>query len=344
MLWEAVKADHIGGRDEQQDRVIVLAARDGSERLLVLADGMGGHKGGALAAQAVIDAARHEWHKHLVTKLAPAELLKRICLRAHDRVNEAGAETGLDPHSTCVLFHSGTEDAHWAHVGDSRLYVFRDGTLRERSRDHSVVQMLVDMGKIEDSEMADHPDQNRLTQSLGGTQAPAPDFGKARIESGDGFLLCSDGLWESIEVDEMAEALAAPSLGRAAKELVGRAARIGGAEGDNISVALARPGAVGARRGRRRWVLLLAVLGLAAVAGWAARTGRLDGLMAPPAGTTTRIEIAPGTAGDKPAPTPAPKSQAPKGGAPEGGSEEGGTLEKLPLPEKKPTPRTPKSE
>jgi serine/threonine protein phosphatase PrpC len=240
MIWQAAKADAIGGRKEQQDRVELFEARDGSERLLVLADGMGGHSGGALAAEAVVETARAIWRKHILEPKAAEELLGELIQKAHQRINAEGEKRDLSPRSTAVLLHITDHHAHWAHVGDSRLYRFRNAELVGRSLDHSVVQMLVDMGKVDEEEMATHPDQNRLTQSLGGGADPEPDLDHAEVAAGDGFVLCSDGLWERITPEEMIEALAADALSVEAKRLAKLAAERGGADGDNVTIAMAR--------------------------------------------------------------------------------------------------------
>jgi len=239
MAWDVAKADAIGGREEQQDRVDILSG-PGGRHLLVLADGLGGHKGGAQAAQAVIDAARALWSGQQRSPQPPADFLRAVCAEAHRRINALAPTGNEQPHSTCVLLHLDEREAHWAHVGDSRLYHFRDHALVERSHDHSVVQMLVDLGRIGEADMATHPDQNRLTQSLGGSKAPEPGLGSAPVAPGDGYLLCSDGLWESASTDDMAVALAGGALGTAVRRLVARAADKGGPAGDNVTVAAAR--------------------------------------------------------------------------------------------------------
>jgi len=250
MIWQAAKADAIGGRKEQQDRVELFESRDGSERLLAVADGMGGHSGGAIAAEAVIETARTLWRKHILQPLAPETLLRELIQLAHTRINAEGAKKDLSPRSTAVFLHITDHQANWAHVGDSRLYRFRGSDMVGRTLDHSVVQMLVDMGKVDETEMATHPDQNRLTQSLGGDTDPEPDLESAQIEIGDGFVLCSDGLWEQITTDEMLEALGEEALSVEAKRLVKLAAERGGPEGDNVTIALARAGEV--KQGKRR--------------------------------------------------------------------------------------------
>lgn len=240
MRWEAVKAANIGGREKQQDRVGLFEARDGSARLLVLADGMGGHQGGELASKAVIDAASGCW-QHYLTHHGPAEdFLRSVVQAAHDEINHVGEQRGIAPRSTVVALLAAGEHATWAHIGDSRIYRFRESTFLGRSHDHSVVQMLVDIGKVKETEMATHPDQNRLTRSLGGDRTPEPEIEAMSVEPGDGFLLCSDGLWEQVSEDEMAKALMSDDLTRAAKHLVGSAAKRGGTASDNVAMVLAR--------------------------------------------------------------------------------------------------------
>lgn len=241
MYWETAHAQDVGGREEQQDRVAAFEGRNGREFLLVVADGAGGHTGGALAAQDVIDAAAARWRGHRRTSGEPRSLLDGICQDAHRRISARGGTGRNAPRSTCVVLHVDGDTAHWANVGDSRAYHFRHGRVAARSKDHSVAQMLVDMGRIQEDEMATHPDQNRLTQSLGGDGSPTPDLGWATVRANDGFLLCSDGLWERVTSEEMAAALTATSLDTAAASIVRQAAQRGGSDTDNVTVALARP-------------------------------------------------------------------------------------------------------
>ncbi len=240
MIWQTAKADDIGGRGDQQDRVEIFEAPDGSQVMLALADGMGGHAGGEMAAQAAIDVVGEVWRRHLNEPIETEGFLSAIIADAHQRINEVGDKHGLTPRSTIVLLHLVGGKAYWAHVGDSRLYHFRGAAANARTHDHSVVQMLVDMGKVGEDEMGDHPDQNRLTQSLGGEQEPKADFDETELATGDGFVLCSDGLWENASEDEMAQAANADSLLQATQALAKLAAGRGGEEGDNVAIAIAR--------------------------------------------------------------------------------------------------------
>lgn len=241
---ETGSATDIGGRREQQDRVAVLT--DGASHLVVLGDGAGGHRGGALAAQALIDAAREEFSKR--RGAAPAEFLAAVAACGHARINVIGETLGAAPHTTCVLLYVDDATTAWAHVGDSRLYRFHDGQLVERTLDHSMIELLRMQGKIDESEMRGHPEQNRLYAALGGTDAPPVAQGSKRTTPADGFVLASDGLWSHVHETDMEAALCAPDLIAALEGLVAKARSRGGATCDNISVAAIRHRRPGFRR------------------------------------------------------------------------------------------------
>ena len=226
----------IGGREEQQDRVAIFTRAEAA--LLVLADGMGGHEGGALAAQAVIDVAREQFDT--VRRCTARELLVATVEGAHERINGIGAERGIQPRTTCVLLHLTATEAHWAHVGDSRLYRFDNARFIDRTIDHSVVELMRLQGRISEEEMKTHPDQNRLYAALGGERQPEMETGCAPIRECDGFLLASDGLWENIGEGRLAAIFKSRELPAALHHLVAQAKAAGGADCDNVSVAAVR--------------------------------------------------------------------------------------------------------
>lgn len=246
MSWYTAKAEHIGGRTEQQDRVEFFSSSDNETHLLALADGMGGHQGGALAAQAVMDAAHNTWNYFQNKKpLEPYRLLQQICFDAHSGIRTINQNQQIYPHSTCVLLYVQDGRAWWTHLGDSRLYHFRNGRFFERTRDHSVVQMLFEMGKIREDEMATHRDQGRLLKGLSGEEAPEIECSDIETLPDDLFLLCSDGLWEQFDADELCDNLHEiasvdqDTLREKVKHIVDTAAQRGGRFSDNISLAVA---------------------------------------------------------------------------------------------------------
>lgn len=244
----AIWAD-MGGREEQQDRVAVFD-HDGAQ-LLVIADGLGGHESGALAAQVVVDTAREHFFAHTGHLQDTAGQLDAIVASAHRRINAIESTAGREsPHSTCVLLHIADGMATWAHVGDSRLYRIEDGRLADRTIDHSVVEMMRLRGRITEEEMKTHPDQNRLYEALGGPATPRPDFDAKTVAAGDAFLLASDGVWEHVSNAELEKVFDVPDLTAALKGLVAGARSAGGPACDNLAVAAWRCGRPS--RGRAR--------------------------------------------------------------------------------------------
>jgi len=129
---------------------------------------MGGHRGGSLAAQTLLEIAETKWDSCSGAPGDPKRFLEHLCQDAHQEINLRGRERGLDPRSTLVALIVRGSRACWVHVGDSRLYLFRGRELRVRTRDHSLVQELVEAGQIAEEDMATHPDQNKLLRSIGG--------------------------------------------------------------------------------------------------------------------------------------------------------------------------------
>ena len=247
--YETAYLDDIGGSEEQQDRVKVVSGA--SARLLALADGVGGHEGGALAAQALVDVAAESFRTfERLAEDTPAQLLERIVLEAHERINAIGRQRGLKPHSTCVLLYLDAEAAAWAHVGDSRLYRFAEGRLVERTMDHSIVELMRLQGRVTEAEMRTHRDRNRLYEALGGDRPPQLEAGGKEIAAGDGFLLLSDGVWENVADADLQAAIQAEDLGGALRRLIDSAKARGGPECDNLSAAAARCRKAGRRQNR----------------------------------------------------------------------------------------------
>jgi serine/threonine protein phosphatase PrpC len=251
-LWGG--ASHPGGRSEQQDRWGVFTLPDQQGLLAVVADGMGGHRDGAVGAQAAVDAtARFIRQQADILRKQPAEALSLLCKQSHATLAAASRLA----HSTIVTLWLYGDQAHWMHVGDSRLYHLRQGRRLLRTRDHSTVQLLLELGEISEAELATHPDQNRLYRSLGSDESPKPELGSGRVELDDLFALCSDGLWEHISETELWETVVhSKALSPAAAALVERAAARGGPWADNATLILIRP----ARRRFSGWHWLRRVI------------------------------------------------------------------------------------
>ncbi len=198
-----------GGRDHNEDRVSVC--RDGARWFAVLADGAGGHRGGAQASRCVVDEIETALHD-ASRPFAPDSLTDAV-LRAHDqvRLHQASGE-GLDRmHSTVVVLWVDTSSDHalWSHVGDSRLYRARRGAVSLLTSDDSVVQRMLDAGLLTARQAEAHPQKNQLIAALGiddviEPHTPGEPVG---LEEGDAYLLCSDGWWGGLEASAIADAL-----------------------------------------------------------------------------------------------------------------------------------------
>ncbi|WP_407275644.1 PP2C family protein-serine/threonine phosphatase [Halothiobacillus sp. DCM-1] len=230
---------HIGGRKTQQDQVLCLSTANHKHQLLLVADGVGGHGGGAEAAQAIVDAAQQLFPAALSRFANGRDFLANFCAVANQAVQRAHTLGEAHGFSTLVALLTDAERAFWVHVGDSRLYGFKGGELFHQTRDHSLVQRLVDFGKITEAERDRHSERNRVLQVMGMPNIQ-PTFGETALSADMSFLLCTDGFWDQIRPPEMRQILAAEDLQFAANLWVRQAARRGGAGGDNIALALWR--------------------------------------------------------------------------------------------------------
>lgn len=240
VTWKFDHATHIGGRAEQQDRVCVLNAARGNRHLLVVADGMGGHAAGGEAAQAVIETAKNLFAT-ASGRTDPKEFLTDLFAAAHDRVSTLDSGRGRSPGSTCVALYLNGAEAHWGHIGDSRLYHFRGGQALSRTTDHSLHELNGDRRSAGPPESGSERRRNGIYMRLGGSNPSLPDFGSSLALPGDLFLLCSDGYWGPVPDKETEHLIGADSLSNnGANRLVSTARQHGGRKGDNIGVALAQ--------------------------------------------------------------------------------------------------------
>jgi PPM family protein phosphatase len=233
-----VQASALGAREANEDRVGHWST-PGAE-LMAVADGLGGHLHGELAAQIAIDILGAAFQGEARPKLAdPGEFLSRALAAAHAAILRESERRRFPENPRTVVVACLVQDgqAFWTHVGDCRFYLLRAGRILARSRDHTVVQRLVDEGRIREEAAATHPHRNRLLQCLGGYQAPRIEpVASARLAAEDILLLCSDGFWGPLTPRQMMHSLLSRPLTEAIPELVSLAETSAGPECDNISV------------------------------------------------------------------------------------------------------------
>lgn len=244
-IIEAGTGQHIGDREEQQDRAALLAApRAPGYMMAIVADGMGGMSGGALAAEQVIRTAKLAFDEFSPQLDDVDEMLQTIARDAHTIIRLTGISSDTKPHSTMVaLVIAPTGTATWVHIGDSRLYRFRGPNCTERTMDHSYAQSLVNDGRIHRDAAQFQQLSNMLVNALGTDgHDPEPSIGRCdALKAGDSFLLCSDGLWQYFTDAELGTAIAMQSPREAAEMLVNKARhRSTGSLADNCTLAIVK--------------------------------------------------------------------------------------------------------
>jgi serine/threonine protein phosphatase PrpC len=233
-----------GSRKVNQDRIAYTYSRD--TLLLVVADGMGGHAGGEIAAQIAVRLFIERFQQEAKPILRnPLKFLQETMLRAHAALGSYANQFSMleTPRTTCVAVIVQANHAYWAHVGDSRFYLFRQGALIGATKDHSKVQYLVDQGVIAADDVPLHPDRNKIFSCLGGLVDPVIDLSKrTALRNGDILVLCTDGLWSVMQHGEMADTLTSTPILKTAPQMMREAEQRGGPDGDNLSTIVVRWG------------------------------------------------------------------------------------------------------
>jgi serine/threonine protein phosphatase PrpC len=207
------------------------------QRLLVVADGMGGHKGGATASRITVEAIGEVFERGGGD---PEETLRAAFRTANERVHSMAHENpdlrGMG--TTAVTLLLGGGGAAWvAHVGDSRAYRVRKGDVELLTADHSVVGEMLRQGLITPADAAVHPRRNEILRSVGVEPTVDPELVRLEVGGGDRFVLCSDGLSNVVRDDEIGAVLQRESPSQAAQTLVDTA-NVRGAP-DNVTVQIA---------------------------------------------------------------------------------------------------------
>lgn len=207
------------------------------QNLYIVADGMGGHKAGDVASRTAIEAATEYVRESEINN--PVSLLKRAIIYANDKVYKLSLSNPDDYAGMGTTFVAAVIDAgimYVANIGDSRLYIVNN-EIRQITMDHSLVEELIRNGQLDRDKGRNHPEKNIITRALGIGDDVVPDFFEVELSADDKILLCSDGLSNMIEDDEIREIISeADDVADAGKKLVERANYYGGK--DNISAVV----------------------------------------------------------------------------------------------------------
>jgi serine/threonine protein phosphatase PrpC len=238
MLFTIFQDSRVGMRQYQQDRIGYWQTNEAL--LMLVADGMGGHLRGELAAQAAVQHLAGAFQREAKPALVdPDAFLFNALGGAHHLIHQQAQALGLPdtPRTTVVACVVQGGHAWWSHVGDSRLYHIRRGTVRARTRDHTRVQELVDAGRMREEAVPSHPDRNKLLQCLGSDAPPKVEPATCtRLARDDVILLCSDGFWGPLSQRQLLSWLMSKPLDVALPELMSFAEARAGKQCDNLSV------------------------------------------------------------------------------------------------------------
>ncbi|SEK39236.1 Serine/threonine protein phosphatase PrpC [Roseateles sp. YR242] len=236
MRFSVYQVSRRGGREKNEDRMGYCYTRESG--LFALADGMGGHPDGEVAAHMALQNVAALYQRDAQPVLPhPTQFLETAVLLAHQQLLAYAAERGMSdtPRTTIVVAVMQQGQIWWAHCGDSRMYLARDTELIARTRDHSYSELQEALGRHATG--AERFNRHVLFTCLGSPGKPMIDVnGPVLLQNGDRMLLCSDGLWSSVSDADILRLLSdARAVGDAVPELVEQALRQAGARSDNVT-------------------------------------------------------------------------------------------------------------
>jgi serine/threonine protein phosphatase PrpC len=233
MKFSVFQISRRGGREKNEDRMGYCYTRESG--LFVLADGMGGHPEGEVAAQLALQTISALYQKEAKPVVDDVtEFLSSSLMAAHHQIIRYAGEKGMldTPRTTLVAAVVQGTSATWVHCGDSRLYIVRNGELLTRTRDHSYLEQQ-NAGGVR----MDRINRNILFTCLGSPTKPVFDVtGPIALQQGDKIMLCSDGLWGTLSDIDIVRRLSTQSVSDAVPDLVESALRSGGDTCDNVTV------------------------------------------------------------------------------------------------------------
>ncbi len=237
MKFSAYQRTEQGGRSSNQDRVGYLYTAESV--LFVVTDGLGGHANGEIAAQMTVDTMMQAFQKQASPVIADSsQFLSEALLQSHQEILQFSSKSNMEesPRTTLVALLIQNGQATWIHCGDSRLYWIRGEKTEQRTRDHSYAEQMP-QSMIDSAEyLGKEVNRNMLVTCLGAPAEPIYDISPTvDLQIGDKFLLCTDGLWGSLNEDNITQTLAASSISVSVPQLIDLALKLGGVYSDNVT-------------------------------------------------------------------------------------------------------------
>ena len=236
LTYRLFGASDVGRRSNNEDAFLV----NPESGLLALADGMGGPPAGEVASAIFVQAVAEVFGTAPPAPAGAARVLLQDAFRlAHRRMRDHVARYPDHEGMGCTaeLLVLAGDGYLLAHLGDSRVYLLREGELRQLTRDHSLVQQMMEQGLLSPAEMQHHAMKNVLIRTLGADLEPAFDLIRGRLYTGDLLLLCSDGLTEMLDEGALQEILSAPGTVHEKVQLLLAGAKSAGGS-DNVTAVL----------------------------------------------------------------------------------------------------------
>ncbi len=237
MRYQLGSVSRLGNRRENQDCFAVVETP--TTIVMVLGDGMSGHAGGELASRTLVESIVHSANNAQRPLSDPRLFFEHVIKLAQEDILDAGQQQRpqIEPRTTCVLCVVQDGLAHWAHVGDSRAYQFRNGKIIHRTRDHSQVEEMLRQGILGVDQVRSHSQRHIVTRCMGSkAHSPVAEFsGTMTLQTNDTLLLCTDGLWGALDDESFPTALASEDLHVALNRLAQNAELAAQPRSDNIT-------------------------------------------------------------------------------------------------------------
>lgn len=235
MKFSVFQISRKGGREKNEDRMGYCYTRESA--VFLLADGMGGHPEGEVAAQLALQAVAALFQREARPELPDvAAFLNNAILAAHRQILRYASDRGMldSPRTTIVLAVLQAGNLSWTHCGDSRLYLVRKSQLLTRTKDHSLLEQ--NLARPAATKSGRTPNRNVLFTCLGSPTKPVFNVaGPMTLQQGDRIMMCSDGLWSSVSDQTIVFELSQKPVDVSVPDLVEMALRQGGESGDNVT-------------------------------------------------------------------------------------------------------------